>query len=1631
VTNVITDNSQQAIAIDFRDELFLPPDAVERTHVLETIEQIASENVPVIFIEGESGCGATTLMTQFCLHVQKQCFHLFVKPASRFAYSLDYLRLLLAEQFASYLGRDLSTEHAVDEADYEALLLAVRKKRGKDPLYFVIDGLQQIPQSEKSHIQSILTDVLPMGTQGSRFFITGNQHYFEALVPKVKSKCYQVQKLSRVESQALLHGIQVSDAQMDGLLTLCNGLPGRLASVKRMVRNQKDASLLLNANLTEYPDFISVELETITRLSEVQKLAIALVTFSRYPLTLSSILELADANSEDAQVIGQTCSFVRLNDDPPYCDFTSETYRRYAERLLESYRNDAISLQIESLAKNPNSADAIQFLPSYYQSQNQQQAILDLLDPDHYSRLLDTTKSIAALRSRAAMGARSAADLNQAVGIFQFALQKSIFSSVVSARAFKSQVAALVALGQQDRALDVATQAPTTELRLRMMAEYARSMVEAGLGLNDQVAESIRELSERVDPVQMGDELESLAENVAFFDIDLAISILDKASARSGDDKDRDGAIFRLTLATSNRPEVTSAIAARTGAQITNDRQRSLIAFIASYFGGVTLNHVTTVAEKLVADRRIFFLRCVLSGPELGNCAIEVIEYALDQVVGNASYLPKVRDLSDFATPLAYLSASSERVSALVKRFEAQLGLAESSSASVHLIDLRVKLALGVANFDQSSAKNRIVETYFHVQKIESPEIKAQCLAIVLRGLRRIDLDGEIEKSEGLGEVLHADLLECLAELLANTASHYEVVRGALTVIAEYDVSAAILAADGLNTQIARDKAYACIAEAMMGSPIDQCPSSLLDTIIGKMSRSARKDGALLSVIRACSRSKYKIDWAPELVLIIPRLESPGGMAEAVVLLMEVYRSAANAIPSVLVHYLDEAEVKISSWVFRAEILYRASAAIANFNAQSSSELYERAELVRSEFAMNSDSAVETVGLCLSLLLRCARVLIKFGVFEPAYVTRFARLCDALPDICLRIAYFAHLATLAACEKKLDLAGSILQVHCHPLVYENAQCVETVREMQRLIFAPSYLTRGKIAFRCLDGLSFEERSYSILALCDTIIQRVPEGDAGEGEFESATINFVDADSVIDLIAEIESDFMLASAIRHLVSALLSKSSRNMVTVQQRAAMKVALMEIAKRRLPQSGGISHEGYLVEIEAYLARLSESSRNVWEELSERASNIPNLADRVLVKMEVATSMPSKLHSLVRDTLSESRHEINRIPSSYDRFGRLELFVESTKTIDPGMAKAALRDALESTFEFDSQHAAVQSRRKLLDLAEQVDPKSLDDFVNSIDDDPARAQAKRELLRQAKVQKVRRKISSAKHEASGSDTDVDILPSAAWKNVASLVSGRAVPLIPELLSSYVAACGEWNLSRAFPVLSWYLENLSRKVMRAEDVLAKVVPLWEALLLSSELATNVIEKTGSRSTRLLFNGAGVASGMVVRRGSGSRDAMEFLGEWMRENDPRCSGDMILCDPYFSPRDVDFLRLVLSECPQRKLIVLTGRKALGALREGAFEEAWMAVMDQDPPDVEIIGISDPGDDRSPIHDRWLFLGEAGLRIGTSVGGLGSRLSEISLVEPARVLELRRLMSQYAAKAREVAGKRVTYLSFFL
>ena len=1599
---------------------------IDRDHLLSTLAKVPSATAPIVFVEGESGSGATTLLSQFHAKYEKDCFSLFLRPASKFAYSADYLRQLLAEQFADYLG--IESPKIVDVAQFQSLLFAVRKARARKVTFFVIDGLHQIPKGESHALVEIFSSVLPTGIEGFRFIVVGDQEVIGQHLPKVQSKSYQIADFSLQETGAMLADLSLESREVENVHKLCRGLPGRIAVVKRLLCSGSSLVSILQAGPAEYLEFINLELNVIEELSEVQRLAISTLAFSKHLVGRETILDVSKATPADLEIICTSCRFLDIPEAPHFASFQSETHRRWAEKKLSNYRDRVHDGYIELLSSKPGTADSIEFLPTYMLARNKQEDLVAALSPEHYQQLLGATKSLSALRARASMGARAAAELKLACEMFQFSLQKSIFADLTEAEDHEEEVAALVALGSVDRALDLASQASTTEARLRMLSQYAKDVQVQRGKVDDQLKEYIRELSEQVTTPSGADELERLAENISFFDPDLAISLLSKPVA---DDRsfNSDLAMVKLGISsTALNSAHRAAIIEKTKGKVSDEKLRNLIGFVESISNGAGTAAVIEFARSMKADRKIQFLRSVLASERSGDEHLELLEYALDELVNSSSYVPKIKDFADFAVALRFAPDGCPEIPKLVARIDSQLGLVVGLGLSSDHTRVQMRLALAESKYDFASASARMLNAYFAIAEAESIEARVECAAIMLNYARQIDRGGVLENEHGIQEVLSRELRSGLDDLLSKTADHYEMVKGALGAIARFDAHAAYGIAFSLNTRDSRDSALRLVAQNIVLKSPTPDELAALDATIAHMSSASMRAACVLDACKAVKRGSYVSDWLPTLHRTCLSLKHSEASARAALLLIEMFNvENAEEVTSVnaLAGYIEECVTLISSVPCKIGIQFLLAKNLAQISRDRAWEVYEKAAVARRDSQISTEASSETMRICLSLCLRAFKGLIKYDELSDEMIRRFVRLCDAASDPKIRVGFLSDLACKAWCEKKLDLCRSLVDDYIRPIL-DSTEDVGSSKDLHAIAFPAVYLSRGAIAFDLIGQASVGLRDDLLESTINVILRKVSEGDPWAGELDLLQITASEAEDVVKLLEKISTDAVIYRSIISLTSAMNSKNSKTKLTRQQRARIRDELLEIADKKFPDLENIRHEGYRFVTQARCGTLGDEPLGFWLKLLARAEEVPNQSDAILVKLEVISSMPQKFASERKKALADVYPLILAIPSTYDRFWRLEAYADVAKDVDPFRARDAIQDAFRATFDVVDSSTASRCRRQALTIAEIVDPKLADHLLESMDDDPARAESKRDAERHTKIARAGKKIAATTDESNTLELGSDLLPAAAWKKLGSLIGGKSAAIAPHHLEKYVIASADWDLHDAYPVLSWYIENMGQRFMRKVDISSKLVPLTEAILLSSELALSLVSRLAGRREAPVFQAVTDDTGVVVAKGARD-EALNFVRGWLRENFSE-GEDVIVCDPYFGLGDLELIRMINSEVVAPNISVLTSKKAMGSTSQSDFELGWRRLSDDSPPTTTVIIVSDAdnSDGACPIHDRWILAREGGIKIGTSFGGLGNKLSDVSEINQLKRDAVYHEIADFLRQKRVVGSSRLRY-----
>ena len=1632
----MTSNTVQLVenwnfAADFPE---LPENLIERPHLLRTMTEALSSEAPILYLEGEDGDGATTTLAQFCRTYPNQTFSLFIKPASRLTYGLEYLRLTLAEQFHWYKYGETLQKDLLSVSEFEDLRLKALKKERSLTLYFVIDGLHQIPVEDRAVISQVFKELLPTGASKCRFIVTGQQSELSSYIHgSVKSKHYRLLKLSFDECKQFLMDTHIDEGQCKKIYELCKGgSPGRIAVVRRLLLAGTPLSAILETDSAKYLEFVKLEFEVLKGLKDHDLLIIAGISFSKISQTIQYLCAVSKAQEQDVEALISKCQFLKVSPNREV-EFISETHRKYATKQLERFERVAIEAQLNYLQQNPKSEVSIRFLPSYLETLNRQDAILQILSKEYYSDLLEVTQSFSALKAQAEMGVRSAQALERAHEVFKFSLQRSIFSSTSTADGSSDRVKALVALGKSNAAMALANAEATKEDRLALLSAFARRLSERNGNLDTEILEYIKRLIAEIDFSSLGDMAMNIAADVLLFDQDAAIGIIESA-VRGGTEAAKDAAFVGLSISASlakllNKTKIEDKAHARISDQA--------LQHIAYSFGIIAEkldpSELTSILSKMPSAHQVHLLRSFVNIKRNDPQILDLVELGLDIIIRETEYTPRAKDLAELCAPFTVPIKDQARLKNLVMRFDSQLGLVGKATQSRDLTVLQMRLAAAEYQYERNLARYRIEQAYYQVSEIKTPEVQMECLAIMLSVLARLDKDGELESQEGFRAVIKTDLDKLLMEVIKDTGDQLSMVSPVLKAIAADDCEAALNVAGRLNIQDRRDVAYQTVAAAQVTQPYTATRLESVKKALNSISNKDMCSRATEELLSYLDTNPDKSNWIPYLDELRQHLMHAYELSHWDCWMFKA--SAATYFDyktQLLRDRIGEAVTRVSSPLEESTVYFRAAEALAETEPDFAQQYYDEGLRATRTTPFASTSTAGLFELCLSLVGRSMTPLARAGMLDEDKLSRHATLVEYLPGVIPRIRVLNEFAERMWCAKREDLAKKIVNEQLRPIVDEARRIHSAVgRTAIRIAFPSLCVSHLRTALPLLNELPDTEADS---ALFDAAMIRLRHLGSQEpennGKFDFTKLDSGDISDVIELIQFARMDSTIFELIKTLIQAIGDKANKTRFTATQKSDWSVKLESIVDKKLPDQKNIKHDGYKIVSLAQIYALVDAPWPKWDALKKSTDAIENCADRGYIYTELAASLPKKFSDRQRPSLlSKAVEEINKIPSPIDRLSHLQGYAQSAHASDASAsARECLKAAMKLSIEIEDYSQVVQHRRELIDIADQIDPGLADELIELVDADPARAQMKSDAKRAAALAKAKRDMANATKDAT--KCEMNFLPMAAWRNLAALEAGRLEVKSVEVMTQYVTMAANGTLNQAYPVLSWHLANMERKYVLQQDVKSHLAPICEAMLLSAELTYSIMRKVSGSGADVREEAGD--DGILVRRHSRA-DAVAFIEQWLRKN---AKDEIIYCDAYFSTKDIQLLRVCLAQAPECMLYIIASKPHLSKkneLGDEPFEKAWREECDQDPPATEIIApayINDP--DKHVLHDRWLLTKDAGLRLGTSFNSLGvERLSEVSEMDINQVSTLRKQIDKYLTRQRIVDGARLQYITFTL
>jgi hypothetical protein len=1639
-TGQIVDTTSFAYSFPFVDGI-----EIHRDNIVQTLEtMLDARNVQSVHLEGPPGSGKTVLLGQFAKRNQLRTISLFVKLGSWLTSDPDFLLQGIAAQINWLVARDdLQSNLEVNEALMRRLVYQLRSYSARiaRPIILIVDGMEEIPSTERD-LKAALIGKLPLGLDYIKLLTSSGAKDFETLE---RSKAWLLPMFSIEETITYFDGLLSTDC-IRAVHATCNGSPGFLSSIKRLVISGRDEKTLLSELPTTLPDLFSLEWRSVDEKDEVLVQALSLLAHDSYAHSLD---ELADLLRCDPASMRERLSGLRFLTVPPNSQaplaFVSDPFRQFAASKLAGHREAVSQMMIERLSADEDSAEAVSFLPSYLRQAKQNTRLLQYLSPDRFARLLDHSHQISPVKQKVLLGLETATEAGNYSEVLRFAVQSSALAEFSGFTVSRSEIIARMELEDLASCVSLAQAAVLLNDRLRLFAAIGRIRRERAEPLEPEFIKEIETLFERAEWKEFSKQnLNQLAADLVYIRPELATAALERASEQGASlagHLDMALATASMLAETSQDKEVR-ANADLVRSQISNPRILALFNALSVLMRDIGSDEVVRRVGAIGAPKdQLFLLRQWSIHARTTEGVFNVASFALDLAIKTTEYTPTATDFRELAEVFRRLS-SSEQISDLILRFDAQRAAIEKIGPTADFVYLQLLLALGESRIDVRAAGNRLVDIFATVSQISDLATKAGCLARLLDMLPLIDPTSDIRDREGIEGLSLADFESAVEELLCSTADHGYATKEIIGALAARYSALAIKLAKSLNTAPRRDDALSWLMERILSLDDSQIDLTCLDALCSSFYDPDHAEEVVTNVLERLARITKKEALSQHKTTILQSIQRVFKFSNlrlrvkatcaAQLCLFTLEDQAVSGIIEELGRALREAWESLDVDNAKCALGFEVAAKLARLDRQSAIAWLKRAESCRTSGSIATSS--EPYRHCVLLVCRAYGGLVKRKLDAPEDLIELERLITRIPSSGEKLGVWTDVGMRLYGLDRVKEARSIGLNFIQKLI---AEFESGTTDRFRAICTAAPLLYHVSKATCAELFSELPPTWkdgAISLISDFICKKLASWEPYEDRFEQAFALTLDEMKSLCELAEMSgSDVMAYWIISRVAASLRSKGSRRELTSNQRADVISALRKIVVHKFPNPNYITHMGYGVLSNAEIAQLGKFEQPEWEKIVQDATAINNLADRCLVLGYVASKIAKSDREWALRIFAKCDSDAERIPSALDRAGRFGALARQSHGVDRELSRRLYLKALTMTSgQPRSEHD--KARRDIIDSAYLMSPELAKSLASAMDSDEAR-RAQRGISSRMEVLDLRRQIAEAKYEKEPfPEVAKARLSQATWELLGSLNSGRIVPLKVHQTSRYVEYASSLPFRSAFAVYSYVIENAIMRSQDWSDSMKVVRGSFRALLTAADLFYLLAERSAAFSAPVLGQRFRESDDFCIVEAGHRSAATSFIEKWLAR-----MGDSTLniTDPFFTPADaVEVLRMVLLVNPSLEVNIATSKRGLQNAHVGQpfkdyFQQAWSETSSQSAPITRII-VVDVGNQGDPlIHDRWWATGGSALDFGSSFNALGTaKQTKISVMGPTESASvIQKLSEQVRMAVRYVESRRVVYESF--
>ncbi len=1620
---------------------------IQRTNYMSQIDDALSDNIRIIFIEGEEDSGKTTLVAQFVKKNINSTVSVFFNQLNNLDYKVDYFCTNVVLQISHLLKETVEDDDIslISTEQYRQKLFQYRKtlRRGRNHLNIVIDGLEQKVMQDPQFIRELFT-ILHFGEDSFRFIISGSYKEFASAFNQIQNQETKSITLSGFSDTEVIKYLAIPDpvqSQMLDLYKVTKGYPGRLKTLKRLIA--KDGySLDKISKSTTYNTWLQLDCNSIDLENPKYNVVTSLLTLTEHSFSIDDISKICLIDKELVEEIVNSSPIFENNQR--IVDIASPAHKRFLSGILRTNKQKVDDLLIEFYSTN-ESLNALLDLPRLYSNKREWDKVIELLNEQYLNNVLEQTGSLKFVNDSLALGVKASENLNKHSDLLRYSIQGSLVNELDNYLFWESEVEARISIQDFVGAISLAESAIILVDRLKLLALIARRQKEFNDKVDEVLINLIQDLYNSIDLSTAGDKIYDIVAHLIYALPNLAIDMIEKSSGGVSDSNINDWVIAKLSIAAIDsdiKDGVRAENTKRTQAiqNLNNPSVKKINRAISFLVGNYTSEKVLEEAGKISDSvEKLRLLRLWLRNNKNHTTHVEnVIDAALNELVASSSETSiTIEVLEELSSQLPYVK-NEETKKALFYRFKnIEGGLSELGLVKSKYI---YKLNMFHVEFYiyRSNSINTINQIIKEIENIDDILIKLESYSEVFAKLSILKPSIFKDKID----FVYARILELTKSLYFTTAIQYDISEHFLRTIGKQNPRLALKIIKQMNSVSRRDKARTLVLSAYLSNNLKYVRIDIIKEIESALEEKSAQYALWLDTLERFSEaSSLPATIVVQLMYFYNKTSQLTTLDDRIMGLLLSYKIVhKNTV------WKEKLSAKIGNQIYtcwkglesdweRIDQGFSLCYELSKFDSVLSKKLFTESEQIKSTSWLDSKAVAYTYLNSIKLILRAFYCLMITGLNTSDDYQILEDLIARVPSEIEKLGLWTELGFFALGASQEEISKKITDEHIIPLVHGLAA--------KRLDLSPTlssltliYLFNSQLGIRYINQLGNEEKEMVYCGVCKYYITKQNPYDVYDSKINRYPSSFSDLTSAIDVLQQVKQDNNIYFYIDHICNAI-RKSDKD-ISPPQVATLIIDLQKVIDQNLPDKRNIQHDGFKILAELKLTKTSKYSnftQSFWQTLLKKIEMVPNLSDAIFVKAIFLEDFPfEKLQTInneKRALFDSIINDLEKLPVHYEFVQRVIDITDSMYSFDPKAWKKCVDKAFNISASLKDGSDIYLSQRSIIDSMYRLDPNHAKELIKQLDNQNQQKKINKFLLSHYQTLEIANKIKNNKTLEQKEKENSETIVQSVYMTLKGLNSDRIQPKRVAEVASYLPLGNKLPLHEVFPIFVYYLSNCAKMYRSAKD--DNIKNLHKENFRELVTATNLIQllshkkKNTEKSYRKFFIDEEFVTNKPIKPRS-REDAFNFIKNWLHDETEEF---LIIADAYFGKEDLEILKLVKQANINLDVDILGSKDGSLDNCETIYKQYWKKISDEDPPFVNVT-FCRTNNNSYPFHDRWIITKNGGLRLGTSINSLGiSRESEISVMKPNDALKIREqtLNEFITRRKREINNERLNYNGF--